>query len=372
MRSVYYIIPTNGIGGAEKRFIELWCYLQQHKSQFDFHLIISEKLHSALKAIPEIDKILQPWSQKIITYRIDMNGSIWRSQKELYRFVCERTTADDILHFILSFPTFIFPLKHSKTIYTLTESSLQNVNIKGRVLYLINAFRAKYVDILDPGVHKKMSRYFFFKRNRITLTPGSFVDTNVFKPAVHQQKENWFAFLGRFFFVKQVIELLQAVPLLCKELDAAGITNYKFIFLGFGQLEHGMKKIMNQPEYKKLPIEIKMTNNPEMILAKSKVFFSLQLKNNYPSKSLLEAMASGNIPLVTDVGTTRMMAAPEFSYYVPEHFSAADIANQLISILSLDEKSMQIKMKAARDFVIENFSINNSAVYYSHLYKKLI
>lgn len=372
MQSVYHIIPTTGIGGAEKRFIELWCYLQRNEKQFNFYLVITGELHAALKAIPEIDKVLQPWENKIIIYQNDRNGSVLRSQKELYRFVCKRTTANDIIHFILSFPTFIFPLKHNKTIYSLTESSLMNVNIKGRMLYLLNALRATYVDILDPGVHKKISRYFFFKRKRIMLTPGSFVDTNVFKPSDDHQKENWFVFLGRFFFVKQVIGLLISVPEICQKLDAAGITDYKFIFLGFGQQENDMKLIMQQPAYKSLPIEIKRTNNPEKILARSKIFFSLQLKNNYPSKSLLEAMAAGNIPLVTDVGTTRMMAAPEFSYYVPENFSASDIARQLLSILSMDDASMQLKMNAARNFANKKFGINSSADYYSSIYKKLI
>ena len=372
MRSVYYIIPTTGIGGAEKRFIELWCWLHENEKNFTFNLVISKQLHAALKQVPEIYKVLQPLEKYIVTFNIDMNRSIFRSQKELYRFVCELTNGDDILHFILSFPTFIFPLKHIRTIYTLTESSLQNVNIKARLLYLLNVMRAQYADILDPVVHKKIRRYFFFKKSRICLTPGSFVDTTVFKPANDEQKENHFVFLGRFFFVKQVIQLLQAIPELCRRLDVAGFDGYKFIFLGYGQLEQEMHSIMNQPEYIGLPVEIKMTNNPEEILAKSKVFFSLQLKNNYPSKSLLEAMAAGNIPLVTDVGTTRMIAAPEFSYYVPEHFSASDIATRLISILSLDDRAMQLKRRAARDFVTTNFAITNSAVYYSNLYKKLI
>ena len=169
-----------------------------------------------------------------------------------------------------------------------------------------------------------------------------------------------------------MVGLLHTVPEVCKRLDDAHITNYKFIFLGFGQQEYEINSIMSLPQYRSLPIEIKKTNNPEDILAKSKVIFSLQLRNNYPSKSLLEGMAAGNIPIVTDVGTTRMIAAPEFSYYVPEHFSANDIAGQLISILSLDEGSVQSKMKAARDFVSENFNISTSAAYYSDLYKKLI
>ena len=370
MRSVYYIIPTAGIGGAEKRFIELWCYLRQQQTAFDLNLIISEQLYAALKNNKTIYNLLQPHEDKIMTYRIDFNEPIIKFQKKLYRFVCEHTTADDILHFILSFPTYIFPLKHHKTVYSLTESSLANVNIKGRILYLLNTLRSKYTDILDPIVHKKMSRYFFFKKSRIQLTPGSFTDTDIFKPADGYKKENWFVFLGRFFYVKQAVQLLKAVPEICEKLNASGFTGFKFIFLGYAQQEQEMHDIINTSVYKDLPIEIKMTNNPEEILAKSKVIFSVQLRNNYPSKSLLEGLAAGNIPLVTDVGTTRMIAAPEFSYYVPEHFSANDIAAQLISILSLSDDALQTKMRSARSFVENNFTINASATYYATLYRQ--
>lgn len=372
LQKCYYIIPYHGIGGAEKRFIELCSYLQQNERRFDFYMMMSEELLAAVKENKAVYKILQPWESKVTTYNIDMYGSIFHFQKQLYKFICENTTTDDILHFVITFPTFIYPLKQKKIIYSLTESSLANINIKGKALYFLNVLRAKYVDVLDPAVHKKLRTYFFFKKNRISLTPGSFVDTNVFKPANNQEKENWFVFLGRFFFVKQVVELLRTLPAVCAALDASGIKDYKFIFLGYGQLEAEIQSIMQLPEYNDLPIEIKKTNEPETILAKSKIFFSLQLRNNYPSKSLLEAMAAGNIPLVTDVGTTRSIAAPGFSYYVPEHFTAADIADQLITVLTLDESVMASKMNSARNFVIKNFALQASANYYAGIYNESI
>jgi len=371
MRSVYYIIPTGAIGGAEKRFIELYCQLAKEGTEFDLHLVISQQLYTAIKNNSTIYDLVRPLESRLKIYGIDINQPTISFQKKLYRFVCAHTGKDDILHFILSFPTYIFPLKHPKTIYSLTESSLANVNIRGRILYLLNIFRSKYTDILDPVVYAKARKYFFYKKRRISMTPGSFTNTEVFKPADGFKKENWFVFLGRFFYVKQVTRLLRAIPGICKELDAAGHSGYKFIFLGYGQQEQEMHDIIEAEEFKDLPIEIKMTGTPEAVLAKSKVFFSVQLRNNYPSKSLLEGLAAGNIPLVTDVGTTRMIARPDFSFYVPEDFSANDIATQLISILSLNEDSLLHKMTSARNFVETNFTIKASVKYYTELYRKL-
>ncbi len=370
MPSVYYIISATSIGGAEKRFIELWGYLQEAETPFHYYLVISEQLYNVLEKKPTISPLLAKYPDRIKVYNISNNGSVVHFQKKLYQYVCDQTKTDDILHFVLSFPTYIFSLKHKRTVYSLTESSLKNVNIKGKMLYLINILRGRIVDILDPAVYKIIKKSFFFKNSRISMTPGSFVDTTVFKPADHHQKENWFVFLGRFFYVKQVIQLLNVLPDVCRKLNEAG-HSYKFIFLGDGQLQPEMSQIMTSPAYKNLPIEINWSYKPEEVLAKSKVFFSLQMRNNYPSKSLLEGIAAGNIPLVTDVGTTRLIARPEFSYYVPENFSADDIAGELLQILSLDETTLQEKMTAARTFISNNFTIQTSAAYYINLYKGL-
>lgn len=369
MNAVYYIIPTNVVGGAEKRFIELWAYLQQ-KNSFNLNLIISKDLVAGPNANDTLQNIITKYKSKVFYFDINPSAGVFNFQKKLYRLVCSITKADDILHFIIGFPSLIVPLKHKKTIYTLTESGFNNVNTKGRIAYLLNILRASHVDILDPMLHKKLSHLFFYKQKRIHLTPGSFVNHQLFTPA--KEKENWFVFLGRFFAMKQVLELLAAVPVICNKInEQQAVPAYKFIFIGFGHLETEMRNMLQNESFKNLPVEILSTQNPEQILNRSKIFFSLQLNNNYPSKSLLEAMAAGNIPLVTDVGTTRMLAHPDFSYYVPENFSADELATRVIEILKLENRNFEQKILAARNFVINNFSIETSAVYFSDLYNKL-
>lgn len=370
MKPVHYIIPTAAIGGAEKRFIELWAYLRENQQQFNFKLVISAPLQQAVRANDTLYKLVSPHEAHINVYHISFDEPVIAFQKKLYRFVCEHVPESDIVHFILSFPTYIFPVRHKKSVYSLTESSLANVNLKGRLLYLLNIFRSKQADIIDPVVYRKLCRYFFFRRHRIHFTPGSFTDTALFKPGQEGLKENWFVFLGRFFYVKQSVRLLETLPQVCRALSNAGYDGYKFFFLGYGQQETEMRRILQTEAYRNLPVEMRMAHDPETILAKSKVIFSVQLRNNYPSKSLLEGMSAGNIPLVTDVGTTRLMAAPEFSYYIPEQFSADDIAGGLLSILSLDKSRLQQKMNAARAYAEEKFSIRASAAYYISLYSR--
>ena len=369
--TIYYILPTTAIGGAEKRFIELWCHLQQQQ-QLSLRLIVTQQLLQAIESNAIIAQQIQPFAHHIIPYSISPTATAFQFQKQLYTFICAHTTRNDILHFILLYPAFIVALRHRNTIYSLTESSLQNVNIKGRLLYWLSAYKSNLVDVLDPAVYATMCARLWFKKKQIHHTPGSFVNTSIFTPAINKQPQ--FVFLGRFFYVKQVVKLMQLLPAICQQIDAAntGVPHYSFLFIGYGQQEAELKAIANLPTHTALPITITMSNQPQTELAKSSVLFSLQLRNNYPSKSLLEGLAAGNLAIVTDVGNTRTIAQPAFSYYVPENFSATDIATHLISILTLSPQQKVEKMAAARQFVQTHCSITASLLYYTNLYKKLV
>ena len=117
MRSVHYIIPTVNIGGAEKRFIEIWCYLQSLQQEFDLRLIISKQLHEVLLEQPVLYAKLRPYENRISIFEIDPSLPVIRFQKALYEFVKEHSKKEDILHFILYFPTYVFPLKHDNNLY---------------------------------------------------------------------------------------------------------------------------------------------------------------------------------------------------------------------------------------------------------------
>jgi glycosyltransferase involved in cell wall biosynthesis len=364
---VYFIIPTDNIGGAEKRFIELWQYLLQAGNSNRYNLVISKQLLANNNNTAVINS-LDTCPAQVHVYDIGHAIGIYAFQKKLYQFVCSISSRADVLHFIIAYPSLIFNIRHKKTIYTLTESSLKNANIKGKISYLLNVLRAKKADVLDPLIHTQLSALFFFKKKSICLTPGSFVDYTVFTPLPWRDKKNQLVFLGRFFAMKQVISLLKAVPVIYKRLIDENIQGCEFIFIGYGPLQQQMNEILHTEAFKNLPVKIIQTNEPQQILNQSKIFFSVQLNNNYPSKSLMEAMASGNIPVVTDVGTTRNLAHPHFSFYVPEQFTANDVADAVINIYKEGENQQQQKAEMARQFIINNYSIAASAAYYENLY----
>jgi glycosyltransferase involved in cell wall biosynthesis len=85
----------------------------------------------------------------------------------------------------------------------------------------------------------------------------------------------------------------------------------------------------------------------------------------------MEAIALKNIPIVTDNGTTRDLAAPGFSYYVTEEFSPTDLAMKVGEILSLRASDLKEKMEAARVYSEENFRIEKMASYYAESYREM-
>lgn len=154
-------------------------------------------------------------------------------------------------------------------------------------------------------------------------------------------------------------------------LKLIGKENVSIFLLGRGELSDAINKKLESEAYEGLSIITKFEEQPYKILNTSKVFLSLQLYNNYPSKSLLEAMAAGNIPLVTDVGQTRWVAKPEFSYYIPEKFTSEELAKSITDIFKMDKDLWKEKIMAARQEVITNHTLSQMKDYYQEFYSML-
>lgn len=365
---IYYVFSTFAIGGAERRFMELWVYFLKNQ-QGDYRAIMHPDLLKALQANTTLWEQIVPFQHRITLFDAPAHLPGWKMQRLMYRVLQEKTEPSDIIHCILWFPVMIAGRLRQRMIFSLTESSFRNVNFRGRLMYWLSALRANRTDVLDPQVFRQLRRSLFFRKSSISCTPGSFTDVQLFKPAAKKQQ---IVFLGRFFYVKQVVRLLSCWPDVVRELTGKGhlMNEWELLLLGYGQEESRLRQLLSEPVYQQLPVILQEALHPEQWLVSSTVFFSLQLNNNYPSKSLLEAMAAGNIPIVTDVGDTRLMVQPEFGYFVPEAFSAADLANALHQILRLSESERAARRDAARNWVVRHFSIESSARYYSNLYSQ--
>ena len=358
---VHIIIPSVELAGVEKRMLSFWFYSQKEYKR-EIYLVITESLYKKFVEAKEFSEIVN-FKNKIIL--IDSAATRTESLKIVRQhFFTYREKA--ILHFVLWYPV-NFSTKQSKTVYTFPGYDLSYLSMAKKAILYLSFLSAKKIDLLDPIIYKNMKKLFFLKKNSFNLTPNSVVNIEKYK-ADFASKENWIVFLGRFVQHKQVMPFARAIPLIYKQLKEKNVPNIKFFLLGLGEQENELKSLLAKEEYKGIDIFVGFVFDPQHILEKSKIILSIQQYNNYPSRSLLEAMACGNIPVVTDVGNTDLIAKPGFSAYISKNFTAEEIAGSITGLLALDQASQLDKMRNARQFVADNCRMENMAQYFYNLY----
>lgn len=361
---VHLIIPTTRLSGAEKRFLSFWLYSQQHRER-EFFLVTTEDLYKQAAESDEFADIVN-YGPKIIY--IDSSEKKSESIK-IVRHHLFKYREKAIMHFALWYPVNL-SLRRFRTLYTFPGYDLSYLSLAKKAVLYLSFLRSTKSDILDPIIFEKLRKYFFVKRESFTLTPNSVVNLEKYK-ADFSSKENWIVFLGRFIGHKQVIPFAKCIPAIHKMLQAKGVGGIKFYLLGSGEQENELSELLKNEEYNGIDIFVGFVSNPQAILERSKIILSVQEYNNYPSRSLLEAMACGNIPVVTNVGNTDLIAKPEFSVYMKRNFDEQEIATAITSILSMEEDPQRDQMSKARQFVADNCKMENMADYFFKLYDEM-
>jgi glycosyltransferase involved in cell wall biosynthesis len=98
-------------------------------------------------------------------------------------------------------------------------------------------------------------------------------------------------------------------------------------------------------------------------LASSRIFVSLQDRNNYPSQALLEAMACGNAIVATDVGSTSKLV--DSSTGIRVNGTPEEVARALVKLLNHPSQTEQMG-EAARKKVTTEHTIEKFTSYLLH------
>lgn len=366
MAPVYIVIALRGIGGTEKRFSELWQYFMDHGHR-EIHLVLQQELFEKLISIPYLTALrIHPERVHILN-----NGSHSAFLWQVIRLALRAPKGSRFHYFITG-----IPLLHRLLRQKMIISNTAGIFIKDvfpsrltRLYYWACLMTADKVDFVDPtefASHKKIS---FMRRKSHLTTPGTFTRMDEFFPS--PKKENWIVFLGRFDLrdKKNVIPFVRAIPEIHQSLKNHGIQDPHFFILGHGDLEDQIRVRLSRSEYSGINITFKFDSFPGRILQKSKVFMSIQKDTNYPSKALVEALAAGNLPVVTDIADSRLLAKEDFSFFVSKVFTGTDLANQILRILRLSPEEFKRKSDQAVAHIRENFSIDASGRYFLDLYE---
>lgn len=182
---------------------------------------------------------------------------------------------------------------------------------------------------------------------KIQVAPCSFTDVTLCQPAPCKKK--WVVFLGRFTETKNPFLLAQAIPRISAQVDA------HFFFLGEGHLQTQLEQLVQSLDIANY-VTIRFEPNPTQILNQSSIFVSLQAEENYPSQSLLEAMACGNAIVATDVGETWRLVDRANGFRIPPTVDA--VVDAIVSLLRdplLSQRGVVSRQRVLSEHTSERF-----------------
>lgn len=219
---------------------------------------------------------------------------------------------------------------------------------------------ADAVDFLSPYVKQTVVQTGIkLINNKSFITPCSFTDYSKCIPG--EKKRIEIAFCGRLEPNKNPMMYLEAAKEISKHYDV------RFHLLGEGSLVNEIQSFINENSLGK-KVFFQFHKNPPEIFSETSIFVSIQATNNYPSQSVLEAMACGNAIIASDVGDTRMFINESNGILIPLNTESLVAAlKQLIE----DKEKIQKMGMAAVEFVKSNHTVEKCGDYYLALFEKV-
>jgi len=396
-RFAFVLLPIGPFGGAQRRFTNLFRYLFE-KYPNNVYYFVSYDLFEKIKNIfPDYPlKNVIPIGKKkffsngIKTYENSSNNVSGKnlpeditSLRKFYRFIksakMQFALHRELEHYRKAFKIeiylgvysgilpFYFNLnrndKNVKIIFSDMDSWFDEIYTDKKKYWYKKYSSFNYglenadaVDFLSPFIlNGVLDRGIKIPQNKIFITPCSFTDYKVCR--IGDKRKIQIVFSARLEEDKNPLIFISAAKVLSKKYPGV-----KFHILGEGRLG---KKVTEEIKGFKDIIFKGFHHSPIDILMESSIFISIQSTNNYPSQSVLEAMACGNAIIATDVGDTRMFINESNGYLIKLDLQ------ELISTLEyciLNREQVLEKGKFAAEFVRTHHTIEKTADYYLNLF----
>jgi len=347
-----------GGGGAERRFVRLFNHISQKED--NLYLLINQRLFPEL-----INSGLVKKENKRIIFPENSDSLIGFN---FWLIDTINVMKPDVLHLVLMqkslipFYLWLFGKRKIAIVQTIANSGFSlggKLPVVEKYLGYLLFSRSNILDSLYPNFLRTSfgSRY----ANKVRTSPGSFVDSELFKP--EEQKEKIITFAGRLIPEKNPYLVIDAIKII-SERNPNLLRGWKIRMLGSGPLKQTLLRKIGQYHLDRL-ISIEEVYSTHTVLNKSLIFLSMQSTDNYPSQSLLEAMASGNAIIASDVGHTRLLVNKDMGLLV--NLSADSLCLGLEQMLR-NEDNLKLMGINARKHIINNFDIDKISKYFYNLW----
>jgi glycosyltransferase involved in cell wall biosynthesis len=280
----------------------------------------------------------------------------FRLLTEKYEWVCFYDCGFHLLPSLL-----IAKLTKTKTLMTVASYFLAykiNLNYKDKILLRLFCEIVSHIDTLYP-----MSiNNFGSSKAKISVTPLPYIDVNKFYPI---KKENIIFFASRLENFKNPILLLESINRIKKDIVKMC---YKVIIAGEGPLYDKLNQIISQYNLGEIVNLVGYIESSEVV-NKSKIFISIQSFENYPSQSLLEAIASGNFIIASNVGSTKSIVSNEFGMLIELELDS--LTNSILYSIRKSELEMSNVIINSVNFMTNFSKLSSSVDYFYNILSKI-
>ncbi|EKQ51108.1 MULTISPECIES: glycosyltransferase [unclassified Clostridium] len=345
-----HILAIKAIGGSERRFLRAISYICENNMINDMEIYVVLQGNKNYADIL-IDKFCSFKEIKFI-YTKDNYDTLKKVKKYKPKiFHMTEFLEKEYKMFILMkklVKNFLISITDTNKLY---YNEYLNRPIFKKMLKLVEG-----IDCLYPS-KVPILKEICCNQNYITPTINSFIDLLKFKPS--KDKRNTIIFAARMQNFKNPMLALEAINL-AKNLIRK--YHYKCLFLGEGPEIEKLSVLINRYKLDDL-IELKGYVDTTEYFQESRIFLSLQQVENYPSQSLMEAIACGNYIIASNVGDTEVILADSFSSLVElnEEFLAEEIAKTIIKLN--DKEFSENVVNSAYNFAQNNFKIESFCQY---------
>ena len=316
-RSKYIVLVSIGIGGAEKRFFDIFRSFMG--SNNDVFLVVSAALYKKLSITDD---------RNIIVIGHTDDGLIHFIIK-YYKWLKTLNNAKANFHYPMNCLFFLHFFKAHRVSMSLTNCYFAPKLLtfkRSLIRQYLTLFFVSRVDVLNPNIYKTISK---FKFTKFTLTPnGTYVYPEI---AYLPTKKPLYGFIGRLISGKGLENFLKKLPEIWELLQFKVSNDFSFFIAGYGALEKMVEQEVSNLQGMGIPIVFYGYRPAEELLKDARLVFSLQEKTNYPSRVVAEAMLNGCSVLVTDTGDSKSFGS--FTYgldYINPDLNPVEIANLIL------------------------------------------
>ena len=379
-------------GGAQRRYLNLFKHIQN--GEHPYFLLVNRSLYHSLtkdKIFTNDTRIIcikvkyEKYEQESIEYNNISPGS---KSKFTKIFIGRSKT---FLKYLISWVGFNYKLlriirKHKidtiygiftggmwscllakllkiQFVYSYNDSTYKSVSKRFYSVFNSEYWPVKFADKVDFLSDQVYRNYVInvskLKQEQVYITPNSFINYQIYIPSY--PKKDLITFSSRITSIKNPDLLVKAANI----LHQRNIRNFEIMIIGEGPMLDEIKKLADEYGLTNLNI-LGAVSDTGQFLSKSKIFISIQKDNNYPSQSLLEAMACENAIVASNVGeTNKLISKHEGILVTLDPVKIADAIEYLIKNPGIMERMG----KSARQKVMREHSIDTFLDYFISITK---